>query len=110
MTWKHLLLQQSETFFPNKINFETMASQDILIIGGGPAGLEAAKGVADLGYKAILLEKRDRLGGTPDEAQYAALTPDPITPTWKCTTTRSSPVPKASWATSPSRPCNWARK
>ncbi len=53
-----------------------MASQDILIIGGGPAGLEAAKGVADLGYKAILLEKRDRLGGTPDEAQYAALTPD----------------------------------
>lgn len=53
-----------------------MASQDILIIGGGPAGLEAAKGVAELGYKAILLEKRDRLGGTPDEAQYAALTPD----------------------------------
>ncbi len=53
-----------------------MASQDILIIGGGPAGLEAAKGVADLGYKAILVEKRDRLGGTPDEAQYAALTPD----------------------------------
>ena len=53
-----------------------MANSDILIIGGGPAGLEAAKGVADLGYKAILVEKRDRLGGTPDEAQYAALTPD----------------------------------
>ncbi len=53
-----------------------MPSQDILVIGGGPAGLEAARGIADLGYKAILVEKRDRLGGTPDEAQYAALTPD----------------------------------
>ncbi|MDH5366215.1 MAG: FAD-dependent oxidoreductase [Cyclobacteriaceae bacterium] len=53
-----------------------MASENIIVIGGGPAGLEAARGVADLGYKAILVEKRDRLGGTPDEAQYAALTPD----------------------------------
>jgi len=53
-----------------------MANQDILIIGGGIAGLEAARGIADLGYKAILVEKRDRLGGNPDEQQYAALTPD----------------------------------
>ncbi|RMD93694.1 MAG: CoB--CoM heterodisulfide reductase iron-sulfur subunit A family protein [Calditrichaeota bacterium] len=53
-----------------------MPSQDILIIGGGPAGLEAARGIAELGYRAILVEKRDRLGGTPDEAHYAALTPD----------------------------------
>lgn len=53
-----------------------MPSEDILIIGGGPAGLEAARGIADLGYQAILIDKRDRLGGNPDEAQYAALTPD----------------------------------
>ncbi|MDH5398978.1 MAG: FAD-dependent oxidoreductase [Cyclobacteriaceae bacterium] len=53
-----------------------MASENILVIGGGPTGMEAARGIADLGYKAILVEKRDRLGGTPDEAQYAALTPD----------------------------------
>jgi heterodisulfide reductase subunit A len=51
-----------------------MPSESILIIGGGPAGLEAARGVADLGYQAILVEKRDRLGGTPDAANYAALT------------------------------------
>jgi heterodisulfide reductase subunit A len=38
--------------------------------------LEAARGIADIGYKAILVEKRDRLGGTPDAAGYAALTPD----------------------------------
>jgi heterodisulfide reductase subunit A2 len=53
-----------------------MGNQNILIIGGGVAGIEAAKGIADLGYKAILVEKRDRLGGNPDEQQYAALTPD----------------------------------
>ena len=51
-----------------------MPSETILIIGGGPAGLEAARGVADLGYKALLVEKRDRLGGTPISANYAALT------------------------------------
>lgn len=53
-----------------------MANQTILIIGGGVTGIQAARGIADLGYKAILVEKRDRLGGNPDEQQYAALTPD----------------------------------
>lgn len=53
-----------------------MADKPILIVGGGPAGLEAARNVADLGYRAVLVEKRDRLGGMPDEAQYAALTHD----------------------------------
>jgi heterodisulfide reductase subunit A len=51
-----------------------MPSENILIIGGGPAGLEAARGVADLGYRAVLVEKRNRLGGTPISANYAALT------------------------------------
>jgi len=53
-----------------------MANESILVIGGGPTGLEATKGIADLGYKAILVEKRDKLGGTPESAGYAALTPD----------------------------------
>jgi len=42
-----------------------MASDAVLIIGGGPAGLEAARLVGDLGHKAIVVEKRDHLGGTP---------------------------------------------
>ena len=46
----------------------------VLIIGGGPAGLEAARAVADLGRRAILVEMKDRLGGTPAE-HYATLTP-----------------------------------
>jgi len=53
-----------------------MANENILIIGGGPTGLEAARGIAELGYQVILAEKRDKMGGTPVSAGYAALTPD----------------------------------
>ncbi|MEK6781810.1 MAG: FAD-dependent oxidoreductase [Bacteroidota bacterium] len=53
-----------------------MASENILVIGGGPTGMEAARGIASIGYKVTLVEKRERLGGTPDASQYAALTPD----------------------------------
>ena len=51
-----------------------MSSNKVLVIGGGPAGLEAARCVADLGGEAILIEKRERLGGTPDRENYAKLT------------------------------------
>ena len=51
-----------------------MTSERVLVIGGGPAGLEAARCVAELGGQAVLLEKRDRLGGTPDRENYAKLT------------------------------------
>ena len=51
-----------------------MTSGKVLIIGGGPSGLEAARCVAELGGKAILIEKRERLGGTPDRENYAKLT------------------------------------
>ncbi len=48
----------------------------VLVVGGGPAGLEAARTVAELGSRALLVEQRPVLGGTPDEANYAALTPN----------------------------------
>ncbi|MDR5695999.1 MAG: FAD-dependent oxidoreductase [Armatimonadota bacterium] len=51
-----------------------MASDVVLVIGGGPAGLEAARGAADLGAKVVLVEERDHLGGTPVFERYAALT------------------------------------
>jgi heterodisulfide reductase subunit A len=50
-------------------------SDTVLVVGGGPAGLEAAHAIAEMGSKAILLERRAVLGGTPDESSYAALTP-----------------------------------
>ena len=38
--------------------------------------MEATRGIADLGYNAILVDKSDVLGGNPISANYAALTPD----------------------------------
>jgi heterodisulfide reductase subunit A len=34
-----------------------------LVIGGGVAGMEAARSIADMGFQAYLVEKTDRLGG-----------------------------------------------
>jgi heterodisulfide reductase subunit A len=51
-----------------------MTSDTILIIGGGPAGLEAARLLGDLGQRAILIEKNNVLGGRPIDENYAALT------------------------------------
>ncbi len=51
-----------------------MTSGKVLIIGGGPSGLESARCVAELGGEAILIEKREHLGGTPDRENYAKLT------------------------------------
>jgi heterodisulfide reductase subunit A-like polyferredoxin len=41
----------------------TMATYDLLVIGGGMAGLAAAKRGADLGARVALVEKAE-LGGT----------------------------------------------
>jgi heterodisulfide reductase subunit A len=53
-----------------------MSNQDtVLIVGGGPAGLSAAAGVAAAGKKAVLVEKEDVLGGAPILSGYAKLVP-----------------------------------
>lgn len=39
-------------------------SQRIVVIGGGPGGMEAARTLDQAGHKVTLIEKSDRLGGT----------------------------------------------
>lgn len=51
-----------------------MAERNVLVIGAGPAGMEATRCIADLGQKVVLVEQRDQLGGTPQLENYAKLT------------------------------------
>jgi len=50
-------------------------SKPVVVIGGGPAGLAAAHGIASIGGKCVLVEKEDRLGGAPILSGYAKLVP-----------------------------------
>lgn len=43
---------------------EVRVVQKALVIGGGVAGMNAALGLADLGFDTVLVEKSDKLGGT----------------------------------------------
>ncbi len=47
----------------------------VLVVGGGPAGLAAAAGVAGAGMNAVIVEKETRLGGAPILSGYAKLVP-----------------------------------
>jgi len=51
-----------------------MPSDRVVVIGAGPAGLEAARLAAELGSDVTLVEKHDSPGGMPIQANYAALT------------------------------------
>ncbi len=61
-------------------------SKDILVVGGGMAGLTAAKEIADTGYNAILVEKTGELGGkvakmhkvSPTKPPYRDLQDNPV--------------------------------
>lgn len=41
----------------------TAAPKKVVVVGGGPAGMEAARVSAERGHRVVLFEKRDRLGG-----------------------------------------------
>lgn len=50
-------------------------TKPILIAGGGPSGLAACHALSSLGYKSILVEKENCLGGAPILSGYAKLVP-----------------------------------
>jgi 2,4-dienoyl-CoA reductase (NADPH2) len=59
----------------------TRRVQRVLVVGGGPAGLQAAVTAAERGHHVTLLEKRDRLGGqvpvaasVPSRAEFLDIT------------------------------------
>ncbi|MCU1622263.1 MAG: 2,4-dienoyl-CoA reductase [Frankiales bacterium] len=59
----------------------TRRAQRVLVVGGGPAGLQAAVTAAERGHRVTLLEKADRLGGqvpvaasVPSRAEFLDIT------------------------------------
>lgn len=50
-------------------------SRQVLVVGGGPAGLSAAHALAAAGRPVVLVERADRLGGAPILSGYARLVP-----------------------------------
>ncbi|MCP3975436.1 MAG: FAD-dependent oxidoreductase, partial [bacterium] len=50
----------------------TAPGQAVTVVGGGPAGMEAARRAAELGHGVTLVERADRLGG---QLRWAAATP-----------------------------------
>ena len=73
-------VQAKKTEMPEPFKLETM-SRKILVLGGGIAGLTAAKEAAKTGYEVTIVEKSDVLGGKalgwtkqfPSKAPYATL-------------------------------------
>jgi heterodisulfide reductase subunit A len=55
-------------------------AKSVMVIGGGPAGLAAARTLGKLGIPTILVEKEQKLGGRPVLEDYHTLIPRKMTP------------------------------
>ncbi len=66
-------VQQME--LPEPYKPEEEMSKDVLVVGGGAAGLAAASAAADAGYKVTLVEKEKELGGFVKKIKEVAVLP-----------------------------------
>ena len=55
---------------PDKFVRPAEVPKKVMVIGGGPAGMEAAITLCDRGHKVVLIEQSDSLGGNLKHAQY----------------------------------------
>lgn len=56
--------------FENEIIVKSEVSKKVCVVGGGPAGIEAARSASMRGHQVTLYEKNDRLGGAFQIAAY----------------------------------------
>ena len=64
-----------ETAFENELQIRPAATpKKVVVIGGGPGGMESARRLSAKGHKVTLLEQSDRLGGT---LQFASIAYEP---------------------------------
>ncbi|RME21957.1 MAG: hydrogenase iron-sulfur subunit [Deltaproteobacteria bacterium] len=66
---------------------EEQIDMTVLVVGGGLAGLTAARAVSELGHPTILVEKSDRLGGMLSDVEFLP----PEAPPWN--ELHENPVP-----------------
>ncbi len=52
-----------ETLLPMQVPASEATSKKVVVVGGGPAGLEAARVAAERGHKVVLFEAAPKLGG-----------------------------------------------
>ena len=55
----------------NKYVLPTQGGKKICVVGGGPAGMQAAVYLADRGHQVVLFEEKDHLGGQLNFADHA---------------------------------------
>ncbi len=60
-----------ETLLPMVVSASATPGKKVIVVGGGPAGMEAARVAAERGHKVVLFEATPRLGG---QIQLAAKT------------------------------------